>query len=148
MVNDTMVNDTTDRGQGNIEGGKQWVDDLLWFSLPIGDDYSGEWIEEDSALRISILKPASSLSSLPEAHFACVQLSGTAAPPNCYDNVRPVTMLNVSEAYWRRTLVQARGDGVDLDTDGNTGRGKNRRKRGGFKSENPEDQHQRHGLQG
>ena len=116
----------TDRGQGDPEGGKQWVDDLLWFSLPIGDDYSGEWIEEDSAMRISILKPASSLSSLPEAHFACVQLSGTAAPPNCYDNVRPVSMLNVSEAYWRRTLVQARGDGVDLDTDGNTGDLRNR----------------------
>ena len=35
-------------------------------------------------------------------------------------------MLNVSEAYWRRTLVQARGDGVDLDTDGNTGDLRNR----------------------
>ena len=28
----------TNRGRGDPFGGKAWVDDLLWFSLPIGDD--------------------------------------------------------------------------------------------------------------
>ena len=27
----------TDRGKGDPFGGKAWVDDLLWFSLPIGE---------------------------------------------------------------------------------------------------------------
>ena len=48
----------TNRGRGDPFGGKDWVDDLLYFSLPIGDDYSGEWVEEDKAIRISILEPA------------------------------------------------------------------------------------------
>ena len=41
----------TNRGAGDPFGGKKWVDDLLWFSLPIGDDYSGEWVEEVSRIR-------------------------------------------------------------------------------------------------
>ena len=55
----------TNRGQGDPFGGKRWVDDLLWFSLPIGDDYSGEWVEEDKAVRINIIRAASTLSLLP-----------------------------------------------------------------------------------
>lgn len=128
----------TDRGQGDPFGGKQWVDDLLWFSLPIGDDYSGEWVAEDSAVRISILSPASTLSSLPEAHYACEPLAAPPppyvtpppAPPRaplvCFDGVAPVAWLNVSEAYWRQMLVSARGDGVDMDGDGNAGDVRNR----------------------
>ena len=148
-------NMATDRGKGDPFGGKAWVDDLLWFSLPIGDDYSGEWVEEDSAVRISILQPASTLSSLPEAHFACEQLHGgvvgggvgqsmagagaaatapPASPPpmlpglatHCYEGVAPVTYLNTSVAYWRQTLVLPRGDTYDHDGDGNGGLIRNR----------------------
>ena len=128
----------TDRGKGDPFGGKEWVDDLLWFSLPIGDDYSGEWVEEDKAITINILRAASTLSSLPEAVYACEQLptsgqggEGAPSPPPppalpgaasaCHDGVAPVTMLNVSDSYWRRTLVSARGDGYDNDGDGNGG---------------------------
>ena len=46
----------TNRGRGDPFGDKDWVDDLLWFSLPIGDDYSGEWVEEDRAVRISMAR--------------------------------------------------------------------------------------------
>ena len=122
----------TNRGRGDPFGGKAWVDDLLWFSLPIGDDYSGEWVEEDKAVRISILQPASTRSSLPEGSYACEQLSGVApAPPHppgwhCYDGVPPVAPLNVSDSYWRQTLVSARGDGYDNDGDGQNADVRNR----------------------
>ena len=89
---------------------------------PIGDDYSGEWTQEDSAIQISIIAPASTLSTLPEAIHACEQLPGAAPPTSaCYDGVAPVAMLNVSDAYWQQTRVEARGDGFDLDGDGNAG---------------------------
>lgn len=122
----------TNRGQGDPFGGKSWVDDLLWFSLPIGDDYSGEWVEEDKVVRISILEPASTRASLPESAYACSQLPGVApAPPkapgwSCFDGVAPVALLNVSDAYWTQTLVAARGDGYDNDGDGNGGDIRNR----------------------
>lgn len=134
----------TDRGKGDPFGGKSWVDDLLWFSLPVGDDYSGEWVEEDKAVRISILAPASTLSNLPEAAYACQQLPPPPPPPDaatatapsptaapgatvaCFDGVVPVSLLNVSDAYWRQTLVSARGDGYDNDGDGNGGDVRNR----------------------
>ena len=35
--------------------------------------------------------------------------------------VPAVKLLNVSEAYWRQTLVAPRGDGYDNDGDGNGG---------------------------
>ena len=36
----------TDRG--GVRGGKQYVDSLFEFSLPVGDDYSGEWVDSSS----------------------------------------------------------------------------------------------------
>lgn len=77
-----------------------------------------------SAIRIEILAPASTRATLPEAYYACESEEGVSpAPPRppgwtCYDGVPPVALLNVSEAYWRHTLVLPRGDGYDNDGDG------------------------------
>ena len=66
----------TDRAKGDPFGAKAFVDDLLVFSQPIGDDYSGEWIEDDSRLRISILTAPTTRSTLPDVARAC-----SLAPP-------------------------------------------------------------------
>jgi hypothetical protein len=47
----------TDRAKGDPFGAKAFVDDLLVFSQPIGDDYSGEWIEDDSQACCSACAP-------------------------------------------------------------------------------------------
>ena len=112
----------TDRAKGDPFGPKAWVDDLLWFSLPIGDDYSGEWVDEDAAVLISILAPATTLSTLPEASISCA----ISTASTCLEGIEAIAPLNVSEAYWRQTLVSPRGDATDIDADGNVGDLRNR----------------------
>ena len=109
----------TDRARGDPFGGKSFVDDLFYFSIPVGDDYSGEWINEDAAILITILEPPTTRSTLPELRSACV---AQAVPqPGCLENVPAAVPLNVSEEMWRHFIVFPRGDGVDIDGDGNTG---------------------------
>ena len=117
----------TDRAKGDPFGPKQWVDDLLWFSLPIGDDYSGEWVEEDAAVLISILAPPTTLSTRPEVVLSCASTTSST----CLEGIAPLELLNISEAYWRQTLVAPRGDNTDIDLDGNTGDIRNRAENSG-----------------
>jgi hypothetical protein len=117
LVQFTMA---TDRANGDPFGGKAWVDDLLWFSFPPGDDYSGEWVSEDSALRISIISPPTTLSTLPELSRACHLHPDLA---DCYENVPPAVPLNVTGSTM---IVSPRGDSFDFDGDGNVGDLRNR----------------------
>ena len=108
----------TDQARGDPFGQKAFVDDLLYFSQPIGDDYSAEWIDDASKLRISILAAPTTASVLPVLSLACEDHPG----PGCIQGVPPAAPLNMSKEYWSRTLVLARGgDGVDNDEDGSTG---------------------------
>ena len=135
--------------KGDPFGGKAWVDDLLWFSLPIGDDPAGasgsrrtrrttrtiRWSSDCARSRLcsassTRVRSASAARSSGPATRATrprppppPSLPGTASA--CAAPSAPVGG-GGSEAYWSQTLVTARGDAYDNDGDGNGGEIRNR----------------------
>ena len=108
----------TNRANGAPSGNKAWVDNLLWFSVPPGDDYEGEWVLDDSALRVRVLSAPTTLSTLAETAHGCA----VGAAALCLGGVAPPAPLDMSAAYdaearTRRMLVYPRGDGFDDDGD-------------------------------
>ena len=69
----------------------------------------GEWIADDSQLRISILTAPTTFSTLPELQRTCSTLSASSGsavvPPACIPDARvpAATPLNISADFWSRT---------------------------------------------